>query len=169
MGHRNVHLEWLRDLQRMKLDELTLQLRREFNRTQPITASLSVRIYCNLRGKSCPDLAWIPSCNVWYSVIRLESDFRKDGSDKPPELSPPTFIYIIVWFFVDGCRDLNVGPRFIDKMTKAGDAQIRHAVLRPTIVNGLFYTRQRAIIFEPLERVAPSKVLSCRHRKDVPQ
>ena len=29
MGHSDVHLKWLRDLQRMKLDELTLQLRRE--------------------------------------------------------------------------------------------------------------------------------------------
>ena len=29
MGHSDVHLEWLRDLQRMKLDELTLQPRRE--------------------------------------------------------------------------------------------------------------------------------------------
>ncbi len=56
MGHSNVHLEQLRDLQHIRVRELTLQLRRE-NRTQPITASLSVRIYCSLRGKSCPDFA----------------------------------------------------------------------------------------------------------------
>jgi hypothetical protein len=29
MGHSDVHLEWLRDLWHMKLDELTLKLRRE--------------------------------------------------------------------------------------------------------------------------------------------
>jgi hypothetical protein len=29
MGHSDVHLEWLRDLKRMKPDELTLRLRRE--------------------------------------------------------------------------------------------------------------------------------------------
>lgn len=35
MGHSNVHLEWLRDLQRMKLDELTLQLRWELSVPNP--------------------------------------------------------------------------------------------------------------------------------------
>ena len=45
-----------------------------------------------------------------------------------------------------------MGPRLVDEMTKAGDAQIRDAVLRQSIANGLFYTRQRAIAFEPLER-----------------
>ena len=94
------------------------------------------------------------SKSVWYNVRRLvENEQASCRSDAFCSL-PPLLVRLVVRVLERGHRHLNVRAGFVDKVSQAGDAEIRDGVLGLAVRDGLRERLQQTVLCESLKRGA---------------